>query len=168
MRLLDMIKRLASPSGRVAYTETKVVVEQLGEGVSFALAGWRQGTSGGAFQPGHAWDAVTSVDRWAGCVREGARLEPLEATCAVELRDVLPDLYQPGRIRGDAAALQQVWLRPAPDRCEECRAPCVLVVVRGIDADYVAWSCEVRGETVGRDEVCAALSARYLVPVEFD
>lgn len=189
MQLFGMIKRLVSPPGRVAFTNSRVVVERFDGSVAFALAGWQGDVVGHAFQPGHVWDAVASggrnrrlshsrgisalkersrLSRWTGCVRDGARLQPLDGTCAVELRDVLPDLGSPGRIRGDSAGLRQVWLREAPDRCEECGTPCDLVIVSGVDADYVAWSCEQRGDTVSRVQLCTALALRYGIPVEFD
>jgi len=61
-----------------------------------------------------------------------------------------------------------VWLRPAPDRCEECRQPLMLSIVRGVDADYLSWSCEARGESIDRTALVVALADRYHVPVEFD
>jgi hypothetical protein len=189
MQLINLIRRLVSRPGRLAYTESKVVVDSRGAGRAFALSGWRDDTSGGAFQPGQAWDNVmsggrnrrlsrargvsalkgrTRLDQWRLCIRDGARLEPLDATCEVELRDVMPDLYESGRIRGGSAGLRRIWLRPAPDRCDDCGGSVQLTLARGVDADYAAWSCDAGGETVGREEVVTALAARYGVPVDFD
>lgn len=184
------MRRLLAPPTRVGFTESKVIVQTTGDGAhAFGLAGWRDGGRGEAFQPSEAWDAVTSggrnrrlsashgvsattarvrLDRWDGCAREGARPQPLDATCAVDLRRVMPDLYARDRIRGETAGLRAVWLRPAPDRCDECSEPFTLAIVRGVDADYLAWSCELRGEPVGQQELLDGLAARYGATVEFD
>jgi len=186
----SIVRRLISSPTRVAYTASRVLVESSNDlEPSFVLAGWRDIAGGGAFQPSRAWDAVTSggrnrrldpgygvsaekerimFQRWGLCIREGARPEPLAASCAVELRDVVPDLYQRDRIRGECVALSAVWLRPAPGRCEQCRQPLMLTIVRGVDADYLSWSCEAHSEPIDRATLIDALADRYHVPVEFD
>lgn len=189
MGVVRMMRRLIAPPTRVAFTESKVVAQVTDEGTRiFALAGWRDG-GGRAFQPSDAWDAVSGggrnrrlsashgvsataerarLDRWDGCAREGAAPAPLAATCAVDLKGVMPDLYARDRIRGESVGLRAIWLTPAPDRCDACGEPFTLAVVRGVDADYVAWSCERRGESVGRQALLDAFASRYGVAVEFD
>ena len=140
-----MVRRLIAPPPRVAFTESKVIAQVTNEGtLTFGLTGWSDGRSGTAFQPSEAWDALTSggrnrrlspshgvsatterirLDRWDACVREGARLAPLGATCAVALKGVMPDLFARDRILGESTGLRAVWLTPAPDRCDDCRSP---------------------------------------------
>jgi len=184
-----IMRRLLAPPSRVGFTESKVTVQTTADGVrTFVLAGWRD-DSGTSFQASEAWDAVTSggrnrrlsashgvsattertrLDRWGGCAREGATPVSLDATCAVSLRRVMPDIYARHRIRGESAGLRALWLRPAPDRCDQCHEPFELAVVRGVDADYLAWTCGSPGDSVPRQALLDGLAARYGVTVEFD
>lgn len=190
MGVASIVRRLMARPTRVAFTESKVVAQTTGDGtLNFGLAGWRDGRAGTAFEPSEAWDALTSggrnrrlsashgvsattgrtrLARWRGCVRGGARLAPLDATCAVELKGVMPDLFARDRIRGESTGLRAIWLTPAPDRCDECREPLELAVARGVEADYVAWSCEPRGQSVERQALLNGLASRYGATVEFD
>ncbi len=185
-----ILRRLMAPPTRVGFTESKVIVESASDGTrAFALVGWRDGGGGTAFQPSEAWDAVTSggrnrhlsashgvsattervrLNRWEDCVRHGVAPVPVAASCAVDLRHVMPDLYARDRIRDEAVRLRTVWLSPAPDRCDRCHERFELAIVRGVDADYLAWSCEPRGESVGRQALLDDLASRYGAAVEFD